>query len=101
MPLVRLGLQQRFPVSNNKLVDQLLEERMELAQKISSMVLALRKKVNIRVRQPLNKLLIPVLNESFQKKVESVQELILAEVNVKQIEFIHSLVFLNALNLLI
>ena len=77
-----------FPKFNEQLIDKMLEERMELAQKISSMVLALRKKVAIRVRQPLNKILIPVLNDSFQKKVESVKDLILAEVNVKQIEFI-------------
>jgi isoleucyl-tRNA synthetase len=77
-----------FPPANNLLIDKLLEERMELAQKISSMVLSLRKKVSIRVRQPLNKILIPVLDEAFQQKVESVKELILAEVNVKQVEFI-------------
>ncbi len=77
-----------FPTSNEKLIDKLLEERMELAQKISSMVLSLRKKVNIRVRQPLNKILIPVLDEKFQIKVESIKDLILAEVNVKQIEYI-------------
>jgi isoleucyl-tRNA synthetase len=61
---------------------------MEIAQKISSMVLSLRKKVSIRVRQPLNKILIPVLDEKFRRKVESIQDLILAEVNVKQIEYI-------------
>ncbi len=77
-----------FPTSAEKLIDKLLEERMELAQKISSMVLSLRKKVNIRVRQPLNKILIPVLDEKFQTKVESIKDLILAEVNVKQIEYI-------------
>jgi len=62
---------------------------MELAQQISSMVLSLRKKVNIRVRQPLNKILLPVLDESFKIKVEAVKDLILAEVNVKEIEYIH------------
>ncbi len=77
-----------FPVSNDQLIDKLLEERMELAQKISSMVLSLRKKVNIRVRQPLNKILVPVLDKSFQSKVDSIKELILAEVNVKQVEYI-------------
>ena len=77
-----------FPKGNDQLIDKLLEERMELAQKISSMVLALRKKVTIRVRQPLNKILLPVLDDSFQEKVESVKDLILAEVNVKQIEYI-------------
>ena len=61
---------------------------MELAQKISSMVLSLRKKVNIRVRQPLNKVLLPVLDISFKTKVDAVKNLILAEVNVKEIEYI-------------
>ena len=77
-----------FPAYDLKSVDKSLEERMELAQKISSMVLSLRKKVNIRVRQPLNKILLPVSGDGFREKVVSVQNLILAEVNVKQIEFI-------------
>jgi isoleucyl-tRNA synthetase len=77
-----------FPSANEKLIDKSLEERMELAQKISSMVLSLRKKVNIRVRQPLNKILLPVLEKGFQEKVESIRSLILAEVNVKEIEYI-------------
>lgn len=74
--------------SDASVIDKLLEERMEIAQKISSMVLSLRKKVNIRVRQPLAKILLPVLDSSFQLKVESVKHLILAEVNVKEIEYI-------------
>ena len=61
---------------------------MQIAQDISSLVLSLRKKVNIKVRQPLNKIMIPVLNSHFQKQVEAIQDLILSEVNVKQIEFI-------------
>jgi isoleucyl-tRNA synthetase len=77
-----------FPKSNAELIDKALEERMELAQRISSMVLSLRKKVNIRVRQPLNKILLPVLDNTFQSKVEAVKDLILAEVNVKQVEYI-------------
>jgi isoleucyl-tRNA synthetase len=77
-----------YPSADPALIDKVLEERMELAQKISSMVLSLRKKVNIRVRQPLNKILIPVFDEGFREKTESVKDLILAEVNVKQIEFI-------------
>lgn len=77
-----------FPVYNEKLVDKSLEERMELAQKISSMVLSLRKKVNIRVRQPLNKILLPVTGDGFRDNVELVKNLILAEVNVKNIEYI-------------
>lgn len=69
-------------------IDKALEERMDLAQKICSMVLALRKKVNIRVRQPLNKILIPVLDESIKDKIEVVRSLILSEINVKEIEYI-------------
>ncbi|MFM2134699.1 MAG: hypothetical protein RL021_99, partial [Bacteroidota bacterium] len=77
-----------FPVSDMSLIDHSLEERMESAQKISSLVLSLRKKVNIRVRQPLNKILLPVPDEDFRAKVEAVRQLILAEVNVKEIEYI-------------
>jgi len=77
-----------FPLALEKLIDKSLEERMELAQQISSMVLSLRKKVNIRVRQPLNKILLPVLEKGFQEKVESVRDVILAEVSVKDIEYI-------------
>ncbi len=70
------------------LVDEALNERMELAQNISSMVLSLRKKMGINVRQPLAKVLIPVLDENFQVKVELVKELILSETNIKTIDFI-------------
>lgn len=77
-----------FPVSDTFLIDQDLEERMELAQKISSMVLSIRKKENIRVRQPLNKIQIPVLDDSFKNKIEAVKDLILSEVNVKSLEFV-------------
>jgi len=76
-----------FPEVNQAHISKQLEERMELAQKISSMTLALRKKVNIRVRQPLQKIMIPVLEPGFKEKVESVKELIMAEVNVKGIDF--------------
>jgi isoleucyl-tRNA synthetase len=78
-----------FPKVDEKLIDKELEERMELAQKISSMVLSIRKKENLKVRQPLNKIQIPVLDEHFQKQVHAVQDLILAEVNVKEIEFVN------------
>lgn len=77
-----------FPKINSGLIDKSLEERMDLAQKISSMVLSLRKKVNIRVRQPLNKILIPVLNSGFIEQVDAVKQLILSEVNVKDLEYI-------------
>jgi isoleucyl-tRNA synthetase len=77
-----------FPIMDKKLVDKDLEERMQLAQKFSSMVLSLRKKSNIRVRQPLNKLMIPVLNPKFEKQLKKVEDLILSEVNVKEIEYL-------------
>ncbi|MCC7232458.1 MAG: isoleucine--tRNA ligase [Bacteroidia bacterium] len=78
-----------FPEIQFGLINSTLEERMELAQKVSSMVLSLRKKVNIRVRQPLNKILLPVPDDTFRETVESVRDLILAEVNVKEIEYIN------------
>ncbi len=77
-----------MPVADEHLIDKELEERMELAQKISSMVLSIRKKENIRVRQPLNRIQIPLIDEAFGKKIEAVKDLILSEVNVKQIEFV-------------
>lgn len=77
-----------FPTADEKAIDKNLEERMELAQKISSMILSIRKKENIKVRQPLQKIQIPVLDESIKSKIEAVKDLILAEVNVKEIEFV-------------
>lgn len=69
-------------------IDKDLEERMQLAQKISSMVLSLRKKTNLRVRQPLNKIMIPVLDKKFEDQVRKVNDLILSEVNIKEIEYL-------------
>ncbi|HTN20378.1 MAG TPA: isoleucine--tRNA ligase [Pelobium sp.] len=77
-----------FPIFQNSLINKDLEERMQLAQDISSMVLSLRKKVSINVRQPLSKILLPVLDNEFQSKVEKVKELILSETNIKEIEYI-------------
>ncbi len=77
-----------FPVADEKMIDKDLEERMELAQQISSMVLSLRKRSNNRVRQPLNKIMIPVLSERFKEQIKAVEKLILSEVNVKTIEYI-------------
>lgn len=74
--------------AETNMIDAALEERMDFAQRISSMVLALRKKVNIRVRQPLQKILIPVDSTQQQKAIEQVEKLILTEVNVKEMEFI-------------
>ena len=77
-----------FPVSAENQIDLDLEERMELAQKVSSMILSLRKRSNIRVRQPLNKIMIPVLNEHNKSQLKAVENLILSEVNVKEIEYL-------------
>jgi len=78
----------RFPDYNANLIDAGLEARMDVAQKLSSMILGLRRKVNIKVRQPLNRMMIPVSDPSFQEQVEGVKSLVLNEVNVKQIEYI-------------
>ena len=77
-----------MPEFNPGLVDSDLEERMALAQKATSMVLALRRKVNIKVRQPLSKLMIPVISEELRRRLELVKGIILSEVNVKEAEFI-------------
>ncbi len=77
-----------FPKYDQNLIDKDLEERMEIAQRISSMVLGLRRKVNIKVRQPLGKIMIPVTESNFENKFEAVRELILSEVNVKEVEYI-------------
>ena len=77
-----------YPAYHAELVDKELEERMALAQDISSLTLSLRKKTGINVRQPLSKILVPVLDSSFQSKVEKVKDLILSETNIKDIEFI-------------
>ena len=77
-----------FPDYLASATDLLLEEKMDIAQKISSLVLALRRKVNIRVRQPLSRMMVPLNGEGFREKIESVRNLILNEVNVKEIEYI-------------
>jgi isoleucyl-tRNA synthetase len=77
-----------FPVVNESHINASLEERMELAQKISSMVLSIRKKENIRVRQPLAKIQIPVLDDAYKAKIEAVKDLILSEVNVKSLDLV-------------
>ncbi len=77
-----------FPEYNTSLIDKDLEERMDIAQKISSMILGLRRKVSIKVRQPLARIMVPVPDKKFKKKFEAVKDLILAEVNVKEVEYI-------------
>jgi isoleucyl-tRNA synthetase len=79
-----------FPVSENNVIDPLLEERMQMAQDISSMVLALRRKVNIKVRQPLQTIMVPVLDNQQKENIEAVKDLILNEVNVKSINFVEN-----------
>jgi isoleucyl-tRNA synthetase len=74
--------------SDPRMIDQELEEKMGFAQEIASMVLSIRKKENIRVRQPLQSIRIPILKESDQQRIEAVKDLILAETNVKQLEFV-------------
>ncbi len=77
-----------FPTCEEALIDVDLEQRMLYAQDISSMVLALRRKESLKVRQPLQKIMIPVLDTEFQRQIDMVKDLILAEVNVKEIEFL-------------
>ena len=77
-----------FPAYNESVVDKALEQRMQLAQKISSMVLSLRKRSNLRVRQPLAKIMIPVADEFQRQQIEKVAHLITSEVNVKEIEYL-------------
>jgi isoleucyl-tRNA synthetase len=77
-----------FPAADATLIDKDLEQRMELAQNISSMVLSLRKRSMIRVRQPLNKIMVPVLTRQFREQMDAVKNLILTEVNVKEIQYI-------------
>ena len=73
-----------FPTADASLIDGELEDTMSIAQRVSSMVLALRRKVNIKVRQPLTKILIPVLDEKTGRHIEKVRSLIMNEVNVKR-----------------
>ncbi len=77
-----------FPVYHTDLVNRALEDRMQMAQDISSLVLSLRKKVGINVRQPLSKILLPILDKHFKHQVDQVKELILSETNIKDIEYI-------------
>ena len=77
-----------FPVCHEEMIDKDLEERMQIAQDISSMVLALRRKVNIKVRQPLQTIMVPVVDVHQQESIEAVKGLILNEVNVKDLKFV-------------
>ncbi len=77
-----------FPKADISIIDLDLERKMKLAQRISSMILGLRRKVNIRVRQPLRKIMIPVLDDRMQNDITEVENIILSEVNIKEIEYI-------------
>ena len=78
----------KFPVCNEEVIDKELEARMQMAQDVTSMVLALRRKVNIKVRQPLQCIMIPVVDEEQRAHIEAVKTLIMSEVNVKDIKFV-------------
>lgn len=77
-----------LPIADNCFIDESLEERMELAQRISSLILSLRKKSLIKVRQPLSKVLIPIISSHQKEQIEKVESYILNEVNVKEIEYV-------------
>ena len=78
----------KFPVADESLINAELEARMQMAQDVTSMVLALRRKVNIKVRQPLQCIMIPVVDETQKQHIEAVKDLIMNEVNVKEIKFV-------------
>ncbi len=77
-----------FGKLKEKYIDEDLEQRMEIAQKLSSMVLALRKKESLKVRQPLQKMMVPILDPTFKRQLQDVEALILSEVNVKELEYL-------------
>jgi len=77
-----------FPSEANSSIDTDLEERMGIAQKVSSMVLSLRKKESIKVRQPLQKIMVPILDDKFKRQIQEVEDLILSETNVKELEYL-------------
>jgi len=77
-----------FPLSDETLINSALEERMKLAQDVSSLILSLRKKVNIKVRQPLQKVIIPTIDDNFEKNIRKVENIIKSETNIKEIEIL-------------
>jgi isoleucyl-tRNA synthetase len=77
-----------FPTSNEALIDTDLEEKMSIAQKVSSLVLGLRAKEKIKVRQPLQRIMVPILDKDFTRRIEDVKDIILSEVNIKEIELL-------------
>jgi isoleucyl-tRNA synthetase len=77
-----------FPEYTQKYIDKSLEERMDIAQQLSSMILGLRRKVNLKVRQPLGKIMVPILDVNYKAQLEAIEELVLSEVNVKEMELL-------------
>ncbi|MEM7161015.1 MAG: isoleucine--tRNA ligase [Bacteroidota bacterium] len=77
-----------FPEPDEASIDLDLEERMDIAQKVSSLVLSLRKKEKLKVRQPLQRVMIPIMDDTFEHRLKAVEELILSEVNVKELEYL-------------
>ena len=77
-----------FPKVRQEWVDEDLEKRMDIAQRVTSMVLSLRKKEKQRVRQPLQKVMVPILDEAFERRLKAVEHLILSEVNVRELEYL-------------
>ena len=79
-----------FPKADRSLIDIALEQRMEVAQKLTSMVLSLRRKVNIKVRQPLSTIMVPVADDTMKAVIESIAPLVLTEINVKDLKLVHN-----------
>jgi isoleucyl-tRNA synthetase len=77
-----------FPTADEALIDKELEQKMDIAQRASSMILGLRRKEKLKVRQPLAKIMVPVLNARFKEQFEAVENIILSEVNVKEVEYL-------------
>ncbi|QZT36001.1 isoleucine--tRNA ligase [Halosquirtibacter xylanolyticus] len=77
-----------YPNTDETLIDEQLEERMNIAQKVCSMVLSLRRKEKLKVRQPLQKIMVPILDNNFEAQFEAVKDIILTEVNIKEVEYI-------------
>lgn len=77
-----------FPTTNEEVINQKLEEQMKLAQDISSLILSLRKKVSIKVRQPLQKVIIPIIGEGFEQKIKNIEVIIKSETNIKEVELV-------------
>ncbi len=77
-----------FPITKEELINKELEEQMKLAQDVSSLILSLRKKVSIKVRQPLQKVIIPIIGEGFEQKIKNIEVIIKSETNIKEVELV-------------